>query len=69
VVGAFAKYRRQPGGVSGGVVFGVYFRPIGPGVLHLGDEVTVLETQDRFVPNDRTAVVAEAEFPVPPSVL
>jgi uncharacterized protein YcbX len=64
-----AKYRRQPGGVDGGIVFGVYFRPIGPGVLHLGDEVTVLETQDRFVPNDRTAVVAESDMPAPPSDL
>jgi uncharacterized protein YcbX len=64
-----AKYRRQPGGVEGGIVFGVYFRPIGPGVLNLGDEVTVLETQDRFVPNDRTAVVAEGDMPAPPSDL
>jgi uncharacterized protein YcbX len=64
-----AKYRKQPGGVEGGIVFGVYFRPIGPGVLNLGDEVTVLETQDRFVPNDRTAVVAEGDMPVPPSDL
>ena len=64
-----AKYRRQPGGIGGGVVFGVYFRPLGPGVLHLGDEVSVLETQDRFVPNDRTAIVAEADLPVPPSDL
>jgi uncharacterized protein YcbX len=64
-----AKYRKQPGGVEGGIVFGVYFRPIGPGVLNLGDEVTVLETQDRFVPNDRTAVVAEDDMPVPPSDL
>ena len=64
-----AKYRKQPGGVEGGIVFGVYFRPIGPGVLNLGDEVTVLEIQDRFVPNDRTAVVAEDDMPVPPSDL
>jgi uncharacterized protein YcbX len=64
-----AKYRRQPGGVEGGIVFGVYFRPIGPGVLNLGDEVTVLETQDRFVPNDRAAVVAEGDMPAPPSDL
>jgi len=64
-----AKYRRQPGGVEGGIVFGVYFRPIGPGVLNLGDEVTVLETQDRFVPNDRMAVVAEGDMPAPPSDL
>jgi uncharacterized protein YcbX len=64
-----AKYRRQPGGISGGIVFGVYFRPLGPGVLNLGDEVTVLEAQDRFVPNDRAAVVAEADLPAPPSDL
>ncbi|MFV1977710.1 MAG: MOSC domain-containing protein [Myxococcota bacterium] len=64
-----AKYRRQPGGVDGGLVFGVYFRPLGPGVLDLGDEVTVLETQDRFIPNDRSAVVAEGDLPVPPSNL
>jgi len=64
-----AKYRKQPGGVEGGIVFGVYFRPIGPGVLNLGDEVTVLETQDRFVPNDRTAVVAEDDMPARPSDL
>ena len=64
-----AKYRRQPGGVDGGLVFGVYFRPLQPGVLHLGDEVTVLETQDRFVPNDRSAVVAEGDLPAPPSDL
>jgi uncharacterized protein YcbX len=64
-----AKYRRQPGGVDGGIVFGVYFRPIEPGVLNLGDEVTVLETQNRFVPNDRSAVVAEGDLPVPPSDL
>ncbi len=63
------KYRRQPGGVEGGIVFGVYFRPLGPGALNLGDEVTVLETQNRFVPNDRTAVVAERDFPVAPSDL
>jgi len=64
-----AKYRRQPGGVGGGIVFGVYFRPLTQGVLHLGDEVTVLEAQDRFVPNDRTAVVAEGDLPLPPSDL
>jgi uncharacterized protein YcbX len=64
-----AKYRRQPGGVDGGLVFGIYFRPLQPGVLQLGDEVTVLETQDRFVPNDRTAVVAEGDLPMPPSDL
>jgi len=64
-----AKYRRQPGGVDGGIVFGVYFRPLGPGVVHLGDEVTVLETQDRFIPNNRAAVVAEGDLPVPPSDL
>jgi uncharacterized protein YcbX len=64
-----AKYHRQPGGVSGGIVFGVYFRPLGPGVLYLGDEVTVLETQERFVPNDRAAVVAEGDLPLPPSDL
>ena len=64
-----AKYRKQPGGVEGGIVFGVYFRPIGPGVLNLGDEVRVLEIQDRFVPNDRAAVVAEDDMPVPPSDL
>jgi len=64
-----AKYRRQPGGVEGGIVFGVYFRPVAPGVVNLGDEVTVLETQDRFVPNDRTAVIAEEDMPAPPSDL
>ncbi len=64
-----AKYRKQPGGVEGGIVFGVYFRPLGPGILNLGDEVSVLETQDRFVPNDRTAVVAEEDMPAPPSDL
>jgi len=64
-----AKYRKQPGGVEGGIVFGVYFRPIGPGVLNLGDEVTVLETQDHFVPNDRAAVVAEGDMPARPSDL
>jgi uncharacterized protein YcbX len=64
-----AKYRRQPGGISGGVVFGVYFRPLGPGALNLGDEVTILEAQDRFVPNNRTAVVAEGDLPLPPSDL
>jgi uncharacterized protein YcbX len=64
-----AKYRRQPGGVDGGIVFGVYFRPLGPGVLNRGDEVTVLEVQDRFVPNDRRAVVAEGDLPVAPSDL
>jgi uncharacterized protein YcbX len=66
---SLAKYRRQPGGVDGGIVFGVYFRPLGPGVLNRGDEVTVLEVQDRFVSNDRTAVVAEGDRPVPPSDL
>jgi len=64
-----AKYRRQPGGVGGGIVFGVYFRPIAPGVLNLGDEVAVLEVQDRFVPNDRAAVIAESDMPAPPSDL
>jgi uncharacterized protein YcbX len=64
-----AKYRRQPGGVDGGIVFGVYFRPLAPGALRLGDEVSVLEVQDRYVPNDRTAVVAEGDLPVPPSDL
>jgi uncharacterized protein YcbX len=64
-----AKYRKQPGGVEGGIVFGVYFRPIGPGILNLGDEVTVLETQDHFVPNDRAAVVAEGDMPARPSDL
>ncbi len=64
-----ARYRRQPGGVGGGIVFGVYFRPLGPGVLNLGDEVSVLETQARFVPNDRTAVIAEEDMPAPPSDL
>ncbi len=64
-----AKYRRQPGGVDGGLVFGVYFRPLGSGVLRVGDEVAVLEAQERFVPNDRTAVIAEADLPVPPSDL
>ena len=64
-----AKYRRQPGGIGGGIVFGVYFRPLAPGVLHLGDEVTVLEVQNRFVPNDRTVVVAEDDLPLPPSDL
>jgi uncharacterized protein YcbX len=64
-----AKYRRQPGGIGGGVVFGVYFRPLRPGVLRLGDSVTVLETQDRFVPNDRTAKIAEGDLPTPPSDL
>jgi uncharacterized protein YcbX len=64
-----AKYRRQPGGVDGGLVFGVYFRPLGPGALRVGDEVTVLETQDRFVPNDRAAVVVEADLPIRPSDL
>jgi len=64
-----AKYRRQPGGIGGGVVFGVYFRPMGPGVLQLGDEVSVLETQDRFVPNDRAAAIAERDMPAPPSDL
>jgi uncharacterized protein YcbX len=64
-----AKYRRQPGGVDGGIVFGVYFRPLQSGVLNLGDEVTVLEAQDRFVPNDRTAVIAEGDLPHPPSDL
>jgi len=61
-----AKFHQQPGGIGGGIVFGVYFRPLRPGALHLGDEVTVLEAQDRFVPNDRTAVVAEEDLPVPP---
>ncbi|MBW2715119.1 MAG: MOSC domain-containing protein [Deltaproteobacteria bacterium] len=64
-----AKYRRQPGGVDGGLVFGVYFRPLAPGALRVGDEVTVLETQDRFVPNDRAAVLAEADLPIRPSDL
>ncbi|MBW2540854.1 MAG: MOSC domain-containing protein [Deltaproteobacteria bacterium] len=64
-----AKYRRQPGGVDGGIVFGVYFRPVAPGALNLGDEVSVLETQDRFVPNDRAAKIAEEDMPVPPSDL
>lgn len=64
-----AKYRRQPGGVDGGIVFGVYFRPLGSGGLRAGDEVTVLETQERFVPNDRAAVVAEGDLPLPPSDL
>ncbi len=61
-----AKYRRQPGGIGGGIVFGIYFRPLGRGVLRLGDEVTVLEQQSRFVPNDGTGVVAEGEGPEPP---
>jgi len=61
-----AKYHRQPGGVGGGVVFGVYFRPLRPGVLHLGDEVSVLEVQDRFVPNNRSAAIPEADLPAPP---
>ena len=61
-----AKFQQQPGGVGGGIVFGVYFRPLRPGVLHLGDDVTVLEAQGRFVPNDRAAVVAEEDLPVPP---
>jgi hypothetical protein len=39
------------------------------GALNLGDEVTILEAQDRFVPNNRTAVVAEGDLPVPPSDL
>jgi uncharacterized protein YcbX len=61
-----AKFHQQPGGIGGGIVFGIYFRPLQPGVLHLGDEVTVLEAQGRFLPNDRTAVVAEEDLPVPP---
>jgi len=61
-----AKYHRQPGGIGGGVVFGVYFRPLRPGVLRLGDEVSVLEVQKRFVPNDRSAVIADADLPAPP---
>jgi uncharacterized protein YcbX len=61
-----AKYRRQPGGVGGGIVFGIYFRPLGPGVLRLGDDVTVLERQKRFVPNDGTGVVTGTEEPLPP---
>lgn len=64
-----AKYRRQPGGIGGGIVFGVYFRPLGSGVLRLGDEVTILESQDRFIPNDRAAILAEGDAPVPPSDL
>jgi uncharacterized protein YcbX len=64
-----AKYHKQPGGVGGGIVFGVYFRPVRPGIVRIGDEVTVLETQDRFVPNDRNAVVADGEMPTPPSDL
>jgi uncharacterized protein YcbX len=64
-----AKYRRQPGGVDGGLVFGVYFRPLGSGGLRVGDEVSVLEAQERFVPNDRTAVVAEGDLRTPPSDL
>ncbi len=64
-----AKYRKQPGGVEGGIIFGVYFRPIGSGILNLGDEVTVLETQERFIPNDRAAVIAEGDMPTPPSDL
>ena len=39
------------------------------GRLRVGDEVTALEAQERFVPNDRTAVIAEADLPVPPSDL
>jgi uncharacterized protein YcbX len=42
-----AKYRRQPGGIGGGIVSGSYFRPLGPGILRLGDEVTVLEQQNQ----------------------
>ncbi len=64
-----AKYRRQPGGVGGGIVFGVYFRPLGPGFVQLGDEVRVLETQARFVPNDRSADVSDGDAPAPPSDL
>jgi len=64
-----AKYRRQPGGLGGGIVFGVYVRPIGSGVLRVGDAVTVVETQDRFVPNDRSATLAESDTHVPPSDL
>lgn len=64
-----AKYHRQPGGNSGGVVFGVYFRPLRPGVLQLGDEVRVLETQDRFVPNNRSAAIADHDLPAPPNDL
>jgi uncharacterized protein YcbX len=66
---ALAKYRRQPGGVDGGLVFGVYFRPLGSGVLRVGDEVAVLATQERFIPNDCTAVVADGDLPAPPSDL
>jgi uncharacterized protein YcbX len=64
-----AKYHRQPGGIGGGVVFGVYFRPLRPGVLEPGDEVRVLETQQRFVPNNRSAVIADQDLPAPPNDL
>jgi uncharacterized protein YcbX len=61
-----AKYRKQPGGIGGGIVFGVYFRPLRPGAVNVGDAVTVLDVQDRFIPNDRAAVIAEADLPLPP---
>ncbi len=61
-----AKYRKQPGGIGGGIVFGVYFRPLRRGALRLGDDVTILEVQDRFIPNDRAAAIAETDLPRPP---
>jgi hypothetical protein len=64
-----AKYRRQPGGISGGIVFGVYFRPLGAGSVKRGDALRVLDVQRRFVPNDSTANVAEREAPTPPADL
>ena len=62
-----AKYRRQPGGIGGGIVFGIYFRPLGSGVLRLGDEVAVLERQRHFIPNDGSGLVSEGEVPEPPT--
>jgi uncharacterized protein YcbX len=61
-----AKFHRQPGGVGGGIVFGVYFRPLRPGVVGVGDEVVVLETQDRFIPNDPAAILADGDVPASP---
>jgi hypothetical protein len=42
---------------------------IGSGVLRARDEVGVLETQNRFIPNDRTAAVAEGDLPTSPGHL
>ena len=61
-----AKYRQQPGGIGGGIAFGIYFRPLAPGVLRLGDRVTLLESQTKFVPNDGSSVIDERDAPVPP---